>query len=320
MRAVVVSEVGGPDVLRVEDVPAPEPGPGEVRVRVHAAGGNYIDTYHRTGRYALPLPTGLGQEGAGVVEAVGGDVRDLAVGDQVAWSGVLGSYAEQVVVPAAVAVPVPDGISTQVAAAALLQGMTAHYLVRSTFPLAEGHTALVHAASGGTGRLLVQLAKRCGARVIATCSTEDKAALARAAGADEAIRYDEEDFAEALAARGEVVDVVYDGVGRATFERGLACLRPRGTMVLFGQASGAVEPVDPQRLSQGGSLFLTRPTLAHYVRTPEELRWRAGEVFDAITGGELEVRIDRTWPLEEAAEAHRYLEARRTRGKLLLEP
>ena len=320
MRAVVVSTPGGPEVLEVRDVQDPEPAAGEVLVRVEAAGVNFIDTYHRAGRYPLPLPAGLGQEGAGVVEALGDRVDGFAEGDRVAWASHLGSYAERAAVPADALVPVPDDVPTALAAAALLQGMTAHYLVRSTFPLDASHTSLVHAAAGGTGQLVVQLAKRAGARVVATCSSEEKEAIARAAGADDVIRYDREDFAEVLAARGELVDVVYDGVGAATFARGLGVLRPRGMMVLFGQASGSVEPLDPQVLARSGSLFLTRPTLVHYVATPDELRWRAGEVLGAVRGGELEVRIDRTWPLDEVADAHRYLEGRQTRGKLLLAP
>ena len=321
MRAIQVAAPGGPEALRVADLATPEPGPGQARVQVEAAGVNFIDTYQRSGAYKLALPAVLGSEGAGVVEALGEGVNGLSEGTRVVWASQLGSYAEQVVLDADGLVVVPDGIDSRTAAAVMLQGMTAHYLAVDTFPLGPDHVALVHAASGGVGHLLVQVAKRRGARVLATTSTDDKARLAREAGADEVIRYDEVDFAPAVAelvAGG--VDVVYDSVGKTTFARSLTCLRPRGYLVLFGQSSGAVEPLDPQRLAAEGSLFLTRPTLAHYTATRAELVGRARDLFAWIAAGELDVRIDRTWPLEQAAEAHRYLEAGQTRGKLLLLP
>jgi NADPH2:quinone reductase len=321
MQAIRVDQFGGPDVLRLVEVDDPQPGDGQVRVRVDAAGVNFIDIYHRTGRYELHLPTGIGQEGAGVVDAVGAGVTDVAVGDPVAWTGRMGSYAQLVCVPADRVVAVPDGVGLRVAAGVMLQGMTAHYLVTSTFPLSEGHSALIHAGAGGVGLLLIQLAKRSGARVLTTVSTPEKAELARKAGADDVIIYTEVDFADEvrrLVPGG--FDVVYESVGRDTFDRSLQCLRPRGYLVLFGQSSGAVDPVDPQRLATGGGLFLTRPTLRDYIATREELRWRSGELFDLITQGRLDVRIDRTFPLAEAADAHVYMEQRRTRGKVLLLP
>lgn len=321
MQAIRVGATGGPEELQLRTVDDPGPGAGEVLVRVAAAGLNFIDVYHRTGRYPLELPTGIGLEGAGVVEAVGEDVTDVAVGDRVAWSGALGSYAELHTVAADRTVGVPDDVDLKVAAAVILQGMTAQYLTTSTYALGAHHTALVHAGAGGVGQLLIQMAKRTGARVLTTVSTEDKARLAAAAGADEVIRYTEVDFAEEVGRLADDgVDVVYDSVGRDTFDRSLSCLRRRGHMVLCGQSSGAVEPFDPQRLATGGSLFLTRPTLNDYVATTEDLRRRAGEVFDAIVAGELDVRIDRELPLDEAPEAHRYIEGRGTRGKVLLVP
>lgn len=320
MRAIQILDPGGPEALTPVEVPDPQPGPLQVLVRVAAAGVNFIDTYHRSGRYPLDLPAVIGLEGAGTVEAVGDQVTDVTPGDRVAWAMGLGSYAEKVAVTAADVVPVPDGLDLEDAAALMLQGMTAHYLASSTVPLTSDHTVLIHAAAGGTGQLLVQWAKRRGARVIATTSAEDKAKLVTERGADVVIRYDQVDFAEELANSAEVVDVVYDGVGRATFERGLAVLRPRGTMVLFGQASGPVGQIDPQILNANGSLYLTRPSLGHYTANREELRWRAGEILGAVADGSLEVAIDRRWPLQEAAEAHRYLEGRNTRGKLLLVP
>jgi len=321
MRAIRVGATGGPDELQLRDVDDPQPGTGEVLVRVAAAGLNFIDVYHRTGRYPVDLPTGIGMEGAGTVEALGRGVTQLAVGDRVAWADELGSYAELHTVPADRAVAVPDGIDLTVAAAAMLQGMTAHYLVTSTFDLGPDHTALIHAGAGGVGRLLIQLAKRAGARVLTTVSTADKAELASAAGADEVIRYTEVDFAEEVERlTDDGVDVVYESVGRDTFDRSLSCLRRRGLLVLYGQSSGPVEPFDPQRLAAGGSLFLTRPILFHHIATPQDLRWRAGAVFDAIAHGGLEVRIDRQLPLAHADEAHRYIEGRGTRGKVLLVP
>jgi NADPH2:quinone reductase len=321
MQAIRLSETGGPDVLVLAEVDDPRPGAGEVLVRVEAAGLNFIDVYHRTGQYPLDLPTGIGLEGAGTVQDVGEGVTDFATGDRVAWSGTRGSYAELLAVPAERAVAVPDDVDLREAAAVMLQGMTAHYLTRTTFPLAEGHTALAHAGAGGVGQLLIQLAKLAGARVITTVSTAEKERIARDAGADEVIRYTEVDFAEEVERLTDGgVDVVYESVGRDTFDRSLECLRPRGYLVLYGQSSGAVEPFDPQRLAAGGSLFLTRPTLFHHISTTEDLRWRAGEVFDAIADGSLTVRIDRELPLADAAEAHRYIESRGTRGKVLLVP
>ncbi len=321
MRAIRVGATGGPEELQLCDVDDPTPGAGEVLVRVTAAGLNFIDVYHRTGRYPLDLPTGIGLEGAGVVEDVGAGVTEFAPGDHVAWANELGSYAELQTVSAQRTVVVPDDIDLKVAAGVMLQGMTAHYLVTSTFALGGEHTALIHAGAGGVGQLLVQLASRAGARVLATVSTAEKAELAAAAGADEVIRYTEVDFAEEVERLTDGgVDVVYESVGRETFDRSLTCLRPRGYLVLYGQSSGAVEPFDPQRLAAGGSLFLTRPTLFHYISTTEELRWRAGELFDAIADGSLTVRIDRELPLADAAEAHRYIEGRGTRGKVLLVP
>ncbi|MGH9041902.1 MAG: quinone oxidoreductase family protein [Acidimicrobiia bacterium] len=322
MLAIRIHETGGPEVLTAEDVPVPEPGPGQVRVRLAAAGLNFIDTYQRAGAYALELPTTLGMEGAGVVEARGPDVDGPAEGTRVAWAMQLGSYAEQVVVPAAAVVVVPDTVDLQVAAAVMLQGMTAHYLAHSTVPLEKGMTVLVTAAAGGAGRLLVQVAKRAGARVIGTVSTDEKEALARSAGADDIVRYRDVDLAGAVRelTGGAGVDVVYDSVGRDTFAASLDVLRPRGHLVLFGQASGAVAPVDPQVLAAKGSLYLTRPTLGNYIAGPGELAWRAGDLFSWIGAGELEVRIDRTLPLAEAAEAHRYIAAGETKGKVLLVP
>ncbi len=322
MRAIRIHETGGPEVLKEEDVAVPEPGAGQVRVRVAAAGLNFIDTYQRKGAYRMPLPVVLGMEGAGVVDAVGADVDGMAEGDPVAWPAQQGSYAEQVVVPVAGLVRVPDGIELERAAAVILQGCTAHYLSHSTVPVDKGMTVLVTAAAGGAGRLLVQVAKRLGARVIGTVSTDEKEALARAAGADEIIRYRDVDLVEAVRGLtgGAGVDVVYDSVGKDTFAKSLDCLRPRGHLVLYGQASGPVDPIDPQVLNAKGSLYLTRPTLGHYIATRAELAWRAGDLFSWMAAGELDVRIDRTWPLAEAAEAHRYIEAGETKGKVLLLP
>lgn len=321
MQAIRVEQHGAADVMRLQEVADPQPAPGQIRVRVAAAGLNFIDIYHRTGRYQMDLPTGIGQEGAGVVDAVGDGVTSVAVDDRVAWTGQLGSYAELFCLPADRAVPVPGEVDLEIAAAIMLQGMTAQYLVNSTFPLGEGHTALIHAGAGGVGQLLIQLAKHAGARVVSTVSTEEKEQLARQAGADHVIRYTEVDFADVVADMvPDGVDVVYESVGRDTFDRSLSCLRPRGYLVLFGQSSGAVEPFDPQRLAAGGSLFLTRPTLGHYIATREELLARSGALFDLIARGRLEVRIDRRFPLGEAAAAHRYMEQRQTRGKVLLVP
>jgi NADPH:quinone reductase len=320
MRAIRLHEAGGPEVLRDERLPLPRPGPGEALVRVAYAGVNFIDVYKRTGQYAMPLPATLGEEGAGIVEAVGAGVGEVHPGDRVAWAAVLGSYAEYAVVRAARLVPVPEAIDLRVAAAIMLQGMTAHYLATSTRPLGPGDRCVVHAAAGGVGLLLVQIAKLRGAYVIGTAGSDEKAELARAAGADHVIVYTREDFAAETRrlTDGEGVHVVYDSVGRTTFLDGLGVLAPRGTMALFGQSSGAVDPVDPQLLNQRGSLFLTRPTLVHYTRTREELLGRAADLFGWIARGELSVRIDDELPLERAADAHRALEARRTAGKLLL--
>src|SRR3954470_644883 len=291
MRAIEVREFGGPEALTVAERERPRPGPNEVVVKVAAAGVNFMDIYQRGGAYQVPLPWVLGAEGAGTVAEVGNSVAGLSEGGTVAWASVPGSYAEYVTVPADRAVPVPDGVSAEVAAAVLLQGMTAHYLTESTYPVKKGDAVLIHAAAGGVGLLLVQLAKRRGARVIATVSTGEKERLAREAGADEVIRYTETDFTEEVRklTAGEGVAAVYDGVGKETFDGSLASLRIRGTMALYGQSSGAVPPVDPQRLNSGGSLFLTRPTLAHYIVTTAELRQRAGDLFDAILAGELNV-------------------------------
>jgi NADPH2:quinone reductase len=322
MRAIRIHAFGGPEVLQVEEVPVPVPGPGEARVRIEAAGVNFIDIYHRTGQYRGNLPLTLGQEGAGVVDATGPGVTEVQVGQRVAYASVQGAYAEYAIVPAARLVPVPDGVSSQVAAAVMLQGMTAHYLSHSTYPLGAKDTALVHAAAGGVGGLLVQIAKRRGARVIGTVSTEAKAAEARAAGADEVIRYTETDFVAETRrlTDGQGVPVVYDSVGKTTFDGSLDCLRPRGYLVLFGQSSGAVPPLDPQVLNAKGSLFLTRPTLAHYIATRDELLWRAGDLFRWIAAGELNVRVAATYKLSAAEEAQDYLAGRHAHGKVLLIP
>lgn len=322
MRAIRIHAFGGPEVLQVEEVPVPVPGPGEARVRIEAAGVNFIDIYHRTGQYRGNLPLTLGQEGAGVVDATGPGVTEVQVGQRVAYASVQGAYAEYAIVPAARLVPVPDGVSSQVAAAVMLQGMTAHYLSHSTYPLGAKDTALVHAAAGGVGGLLVQIAKRRGARVIGTVSTEAKAAEARAAGADEVIRYTETDFVAETRrlTDGQGVPVVYDSVGKTTFDGSLDCLRPRGYLVLFGQSSGAVPPLDPQVLNAKGSLFLTRPTLAHYIATRDELLWRAGDLFRWIAAGELQVRVAATYKLSAAEEAQDYLAGRHAHGKVLLIP
>jgi NADPH:quinone reductase len=322
MRAIRVQQTGGPEVMRVEDLADPAPGEAQVRVRVEAAGVNFIDTYRRSGAYPVDLPMVPGSEAAGVVDAVGAGVEGLRPGDRVAGAAFDGAYAELAVAPADALVPVPDGIDAATAAATMLQGMTAHYLATDTVPLAEGMSALVYAAAGGVGRLLVQIAKQRGARVLATVSTDEKERLAVAAGADDVVRYREVDIAETVRALtdGRGVDVVYDSVGADTFDASLDCLRPRGTMVLYGQSSGKVPPVDPQVLNAKGSLYLTRPTLAHYSANRAELRRRAGDLFTWISAGWLEVRIDRTWPLEEAGAAHRHIEGGKTTGKLLLLP
>jgi NADPH2:quinone reductase len=319
-KAVWVRRTGGPEVLEPGEIELPEPAEGQVLVDVAAAGVNYIDTYHRKGVYPLSLPFVAGLEGAGRVAAVGPGVSDYSPGDRVAWWDTLGSYAERLLVPAQRAVPVPGGVDDETAAALPLQGFTAHYLLNSTYPVRAGDTVLVHAAAGGVGLLLVQLAKAKGARVLATVSTEEKAALARGAGADEVVGYEHFDEDARKFTDGEGVAVVYDGVGRTTFDQSLASLRPRGVLALFGAASGPVPPVDPQRLNAAGSVFLTRPALAHHTRTAEEVRWRAGEVFGAVTSGALSVRVGHRYDLTDARRAHEDLEGRRTTGKLLLIP
>ncbi|MFI9596664.1 quinone oxidoreductase family protein [Nonomuraea sp. NPDC052265] len=315
MHAIIVSAQGGPEVLEYVERPDPVPGDGEVVVDVAASGVNFIDIYHRSGAYPLSLPSPIGSEGAGVVSAVGPGAREVAVGDTVAWAGVLGSYADKAVVPADRLVPVPDGVSAEVAAAAMLQGMTAHYLTHSTYEVREGDEVLVHAGAGGMGQLLIQLAKLRGAKVYSTVSTPEKEKLAREAGADEVLRYD--DFAATLRDR---IHVVYDGVGRTTFDGGLEALRPRGVMALYGAASGPVPPIDPQVLNRSGSLFLTRPTLVHYIAEREELLWRAADLFGWISSGQLRINVSERYPLAEAGRAHEDLAARRTTGKLLLIP
>lgn len=322
MKAIMVHEFGGPEVLRYEDRPIPEPGAGEVRVKVEAIGVNFIDTYHRGGLYKNPLPLALGQEGAGRIVALGAGVTDFAVGDHVAWKDQFGSYGDEVAIAVAKLVPVPEGVSSQDAAATMLQGMTAHYLSHSTFPLQEGNACLIHAGAGGVGRLLIQMAKMRGARVLATAGNEEKAQLAREAGADEVVLYRQDDFAEAARrfTGGKGLDVVYDGVGKDTFDKGLTALRPRGMMVLFGQSSGPVPPLDPQILNARGSLFLTRPVLAAYTLDRAELLWRAKDLFGWIAEGTLKLHIGATYPLAEAAQAHRDLEGRKTTGKVVLIP
>ena len=322
MKAIQVSQTGGPEVLTLVDVPVPTPKPNEALVEIKASGVNFIDVYFREGRYPAPLPFINGQEGAGIVKEVGSEVSDLKPGDRVAYTSSLGSYAQFSAVPAARLVKIPDELSFEQAAAAMLQGMTAHYLLNGSYKLASGETALIHAAAGGVGLLLVQMSRKIGARVIATAGTEEKAQLAREAGANECIVYTEADF-EAETKRltdGKGVHVVYDGVGKATFDKDLEVLRPRGYLVLFGGSSGAVPPFDLIKLSQKGSLFITRPTLAHYTATREELELRAGEVLGTIAKGELKLRIHKAYPLAEAEQAHRDLEGRKTTGKLLLIP
>ena len=321
IRSVVVNEVGGSEVLRLEESELPEPAPGQVRVRTSVCGVNYIDVYMRSGLYPRPLPFALGLEGAGEVESLGAGVEGLAQGDRVAWASVPGSYASGVLAPASSVVRVPDGLSDERAAACMLQGMTAHYLAHGTRQTRRGDTALVHAAAGGAGLLLVQTLARAGARVIGTCSTAEKEALARAAGASEVIRYSEVEFAPVVRelTGGRGVDVVYDSVGQSTFEGSLSCLRPRGLLVLFGQSSGPVPPFDLNRLNGAGSLFVTRPSLAHYLLDRDELEERAGAVLGAVAAGALDVRIGGRFALERAAEAHDALESRATSGKLLLD-
>jgi NADPH:quinone reductase len=322
MKAIRVHEPGGPEALRLDELPEPRPRAGEALVAIEAAGLNFIDVYFRKGLYQAALPLTLGLEGAGTVVAVGSAVEDVRVGDRVAYTSVPGAYAQYVVAPASRLVVLPAGISTKQGAAAMLQGTTAHYLATACWPLRSGDACLVHAAAGGVGLLLCQIAKLRGARVLATVSSAEKAVLARRAGADEVILYSEQDF-EAEVKRlteGRGVQVVYDGVGRTTFEKGLRCIAPRGLMVLYGQASGPVAPLDPQELSARGSLFLTRPTLAHYMLTRAELVARANDVFGWIRDGQLSLRVDREYALADAAQAHRALEGRETAGKVLLIP
>lgn len=322
MRGIQVSEIGGPEVLEYVEIAEPELLDGSVLVAVAVAGLNYIDTYQRSGLYPMQMPITLGLEGSGTVEAVSDGVGSLVVGDRVAWCSVAGSYADRTVAPASALVKVPDGVSLEAAAATMLQGLTAHYLATDTFHLAPGDRCLVHAGAGGVGLLLIQIAKLLGAEVYTTVSTAKKAGLAAAAGADHVIRYDETDFGEAVVAIGgeRPLDVIYDGVGADTFDRGLGLLRPRGMMALFGQASGPVPPVDLQVLAQNGSLFVTRPSLFHYIAERHELESRAADLFGWIATGELDVRVGQSWPLSQAAEAHRALEARETTGKTLLIP
>jgi len=320
MKAIQVREPGGPEKMEIVDVPVPVPGPGQALVRIAASGVNFIDIYFRSGLYKSDLPITLGSEAAGTVESIGPNVTHVAPGDRVAYAMVRGSYAEYAAVPETSLVKIPDTIDFDSAAAAMLQGMTAHYLTNSTFPLNSGQSCLVHAAAGGAGRLTAQMAKIRGARVLGTVSTEEKAVVATGAGVDHPIIYTAVDF-EAEVKRltgGTGVDVVYDSVGKTTFDKSLACLRPRGMMVLFGQSSGPVTAFEPQILNTRGSIFLTRPSLAHYLLSREELLWRAGDVFTAIERGELVLRIDRVFPLAEAGAAHRALESRATSGKLIL--
>lgn len=321
-HAIRIQSQGGPEVLRYEEVQVGNPGPGEARVRHTAIGVNYLDTYHRSGIYPLTMPSGIGTEAAGVVEAVGEDVTDVKKGDRVAYAMVPGSYAEYAIVPAWRLAPVPAAIDTKSAAAIMLQGMTAHYLTHSTYALKNGETALIHAAAGGVGLLLVQIAKMIGAKVIGTVSTEQKAKLAKQAGADEAILYSHTDFLTEVKklTGGKGVHVVYDSVGATTFEKSLDCLRPRGYLVLFGQSSGPVPPFEPGKLATKGSLFLTRPSLAHYTLNRTELLQRSGDLFNWIAAGKLKLRVENVYSMTEAAEAHRQLEGRKTTGKVVLFP
>ncbi|MEX2653472.1 MAG: quinone oxidoreductase [Acidimicrobiia bacterium] len=322
MKAIRITTTGGPEALEWVDVEDPATGPNQVLVEVEAAGLNFIDTYHRSGLYPMQFPLIPGQEGAGTVAAVGEGVDGTAVGDRVAWAMGLGSYAERVALDAAGVVPIPDGVPLNIAAAVMLQGITAHYLVTDTFPLSDGDRCLIHAGAGGVGLLAIQMAKMKGAEVFTTVGTEEKAELARGAGADHVIMYRDVDFGDAVEeiAGEHALDVVYDGVGQTVFDRSLELLRPRGMMVQFGNASGAVEPVAPLRLARGGSLFLTRPTMGNYIATREELVGRTNDLFSWIEAGKLDVRIGDTFPMERADDAHRALESRRTTGKVLLTP
>ena len=322
MKAIQITETGGPEVLKLAELPIPQPGPGQVLIRVEATGVNFIEIYFRKGTYKASLPLVPGSEAAGTVEELGPGVTGFDAGDSVAAVSVLGSYAEYALVPAAGLVKVPDGVTMEQAAAAMLQGMTAHYLAHSTFPLKKGDTALVHAGAGGVGLLLTQMAVKIGARVITTVSTKEKAELSREAGASEVILYTEQEFEPEVKklTGGKGVDVVYDSVGKTTFEGSLNCLRPRGLLALFGGSSGSVPPFDLIQLSGKGSLFVTRPTLWHYVATRAELEWRAGDVLGWVAKGELKLRTEFLYPLDEAAQAQTDLEARKTTGKILLEP
>ncbi len=322
MKAMRFHQHGGPEVLVYEDAPTPEAGPGEAIVRIEAIGLNYIDTYHRAGLYPVELPCIPGMEAAGTIARIGDGVEGVNVSDRVAYAGALGAYAEEAAVAVDRLVPLPDDISCEVGAAAMLQGMTAHYLAHGSYALGKDDTALIHAGAGGVGLLLIQMAKRLGARVLTTVSTEEKEQLARAAGADEVIRYTERDFAEDIMTltNGRGVDVVYDSVGKTTFDKSLDVLRPLGYLVLFGQSSGPVEPVDPGILNVKGSLFLTRPTMAHYIPTREALLQRAGDVLGWIGNGELDLRIGDRFALAVAADAHRALQGRKTTGKVVILP
>ena len=322
MKLIEVSKTGGPEELKVVEKPKPIPGPSEALVKIAATGVNFIDVYFRIGLYKADLPFTPGNEASGIVEAVGASVTDLKPGDRVAYAMHRGSYAEYAVVPAAVLVKLPDSVDLNTAAAAMLQGMTAHYLTHSTFPLKKGDKVLVHAAAGGAGRLIVQMAKMLGATVYGTAGSDAKAAIAKECGADEVIVYTRDDFAAEVKkfTGGKGVDVIYDSVGATTFLKGLDIIRPRGMMALFGQSSGPVAPIDPNILNPKGSLFLTRPSLAHHCLTREELMWRAGDVLNWIGSGKLNIHIDKTYPLADAAQAHKDLEGRKTVGKVLLIP
>jgi len=322
MKAIQILETGGPDVLGLREMAMPVAGPGQALVKIEASGINFIDVYQREGRYKVPLPFVPGQEAAGVIAAVGPEVTGFKVGDRVAWCHVMGAYAEYAAVPVSMLIAIPEGVTVQQAAASMLQGMTAHYLAHSTYAIQKGDAVLIHAGAGGVGLLLIQMAKRLGARVLTTVSTDAKAELARGAGADEAIQYTSEDFTARTRelTGGDGVAVVYDSVGKTTFDGSLACLRSRGMMVLFGGSSGAVPPFDPIQLSAKGSLYVTRPMLKDYIHGRAELERRAGEVLGWVADGSLKLRIEHTYPLAEAAEAHRDLEGRKTTGKVLLIP
>jgi len=320
MKAIRIHNYGGPEALSLEDIAVPEPKAGEARVKIAAIGLNYIDIYQRTGLYPLPTPVTLGMEGAGIVDAIGGGVTEVKAGDRVAYAMILGSYAEYAIVPAAKLAPLPANVDFKSGAAIMLQGMTAHYLTHDTYPLKRGDTALIHAAAGGVGLLLIQIAKMLGARVIGTVGTEAKAQLAKQAGADDVILYTQTDFLAEVKklTEGKGAHIVYDSVGATTFEKSLDCLRPRGYIVLFGQSSGPVAPFDPGKLAAKGSLFLTRPSLAHYMLDRDELLQRANDLFNWTASGKLKLRIDSTFSLQDAADAHRQLEGRKTTGKIVL--